>query len=164
MREVLETLRIVVGLLLIFALVGAFWLIKPSKMEKADQSMQPTLMADTRVYFWRNVQTIDDLKPGQIILYSSLDPETQQRKSNISRVIAMPGQRVKVGSGKLEIDGKPPAGSLDQPGRIPVDIPEIAVPRQHVFVMYDKRDMDDRRLYERLVHVSRVEGTQLKRK
>jgi hypothetical protein len=29
--------------------------------------------------------------------------------------------------------------------------------------MYDKRDIDDRRLYERLVHVSRVEGTQLKR-
>jgi signal peptidase I len=163
MREILETLRIIVGLLLIFALVGAFWLIKPSKMEKADQSMQPTLMADTRVYFIRNVKTINDLRPGQIILYSTLDPETQQRKSNISRVVAMPDQRVRVDNGKLLIDDKPPEGSLDQPGRIPVDIPEITVPRQHVFVMYDKRDIDDRRLYERLVHVSRVEGTQLKR-
>ena len=163
MKEFFETLRIVGGLLIIFALIWAFWWIKPSKMEKTDQSMQPSLMAGQRAYFCRNVSSMKDLRPGQIILFYSLDAETRERMRNISRVIALPGQRVKVDSGALVIDDEPADGVIDRPGRLPVEIPEFTVPRQHVFVLYDKRDMDDRRLYERLVHVSRIEGTQLKR-
>jgi len=163
MKEVLETLRIVFGLLIIFLLIWAFWWIKPSKMEKTDQSMQPSLMAGQRAYFCRNISSMKDLRAGQIILFYSLDAETRERQRNISRVVALPGQRIKVNAGALVINEKPAEGVIDKPGRIPVDIPEFTVPRQHVLVFYDKRDMDDRRLYQRLVHVSRIEGTQLKR-
>jgi len=158
MRQLIDTLRIVIGLTIIFALIFAFWWIKPAKMGKSDETMQPGIMKDARAYFSRSVRAVDDLKLGDIVLYHKLDPEAGQKQQNISRVVAMPGQRVSITSGSVLIDGEPPAERANQSGQLPVDVPEFTVPRQHVFVLYDKRVADKRKLFERLVHVSRIKG------
>lgn len=163
MRAIFESARLVVGLTIVLVLIYLFYWIKPAQVEENDVTMMPNIGPKQRLYFSRSVQAVEDLKPGDVIIYFGLDPQERQRKDYISRVIAMPGQRVSVISGKLLIDSQPPMGALDQPGQIPSDVPEFMVPREHIFVLYDKRDDDKRQIWQRLVHVSHVEGKRLQR-
>jgi len=163
MREFFESVRLIVGLTLILLLIYGFYWMRPAKMGVDDQSMMPNIKKNQRVYFSRSVHKITDVSPGDIILYYSLDPKEKQRMDYISRIVAVPGQRVAISSGKLIIDGKPPTGTVDQSGIIPNNVAEFMVPREYVFVLYDKRDDDSRKMWQRLVHLSHIEGKRLSR-
>jgi signal peptidase I len=161
MRQFLETARIVVGLILILLLIYAFYWIKPARTARGDRSMMPLMDQDTRAYFKRTVRTADDLASGNVVLFRIMNPDNNQREQRISRVVGLPGDRIRITNGSLLINGQPPEGEADQSGSIPTELPEFTVPREHVFVLFDKRDSDQRKLYQRLVHIGRIIGVKI---
>ncbi|MDP7252190.1 MAG: signal peptidase I [Planctomycetota bacterium] len=161
MRQFLETARIVVGLILILLLIYAFYWIKPARTARGDRSMMPLIDQDTRAYFKRTVRTADDLASGSVVLFRIMNPDNNQREQRISRVVGLPGDRIRITNGSLLINGQPPEGEADQSGSIPTELPEFTVPREHVFVLFDKRDSDQRKLYQRLVHIGRIIGVKI---
>ncbi|MDP6116609.1 MAG: signal peptidase I [Planctomycetota bacterium] len=161
MRQFLETARIVVGLILILLLIYAFYWIKPARTARGDRSMMPLIDQDTRAYFKRTVRTADDLASGNVVLFRIMNPDNNQREQRISRVVGLPGDRIRITNGSLLINGQPPEGEADQSGSIPTELPEFTVPREHVFVLFDKRDSDQRKLYQRLVHIGRIIGVKI---
>ena len=76
-------------------------------------------------------------------------------------MVGLPGDRIRITNGSLLINGQPPEGEADQSGSIPTELPEFTVPREHVFVLFDKRDSDQRKLYQRLVHIGRIIGVKI---
>ncbi|MBI2193864.1 MAG: signal peptidase I [Planctomycetes bacterium] len=164
MRQIFETVFVLVGLTIVVILIYLFTWIKPAKMGDNDETMQPGISKNEHVYFARNVQSVDDLSPGDVIIYQVINPKEPKPQEFISRVAALPGQTVSIASGSLLVDRKPAAGNVHQSGKIPEDIAEFVVPRQHVFVLYDKREADTRKLSDRLIHVNRIGGKRLFRK
>jgi signal peptidase I len=161
MRQFFETVRIVVGLILILLLIYAFYWIKPARTARGDRTMMPLIDQDSRAYFKRTVHSVDDLGSGDVILFRVMNPENHQREQRISRVVGLPGDRIRITNGSLLINGQPPEGEADQSGRVPTELTEFTVPREHVFVLFDKRDTDRRKLYQRLVHIGRVIGVRI---
>lgn len=161
MRQFFETARIVIGLILILLLIYAFYWIKPARTARGDMTMMPLIDQDTRAYFKRAVQKMDDISSGDVVLFRMMNPENLQREQRISRVVALPGDRVRITNGSLLINGQPPEGTADQSGSIPTELTEFTVPREHVFVLFDKRDADKRKLYQRLVHIGRIIGVRI---
>lgn len=164
MRQFFETIRLTVGIVIIVCLIYLFTWIKPSSMGENDESMMPSIAKRERIYFSRTVHSVTDITPGDVIVYQAVDPKQSKPQEMISRVAALPGQTVSISSGALFVDRKPASGTVHQSGKIPEDIAEFMVPRQFVFVLYDKREIDQRKLTDRLVHVNRILGKRLIRK
>jgi signal peptidase I len=153
-----QTIRLLVGAGIVALVVYLVFWIRPARMARNDPTMEPTIRKGKVTYFVRSVRGVQDLQAGDIILYFAPDPASDKPVRQISRVIALPGQRISIMSGAITVDGVAPTGYIKQAGKIPNDIPELVVPREHVFVLFDNRERDLRTMRERLVHVSWVTG------
>jgi signal peptidase I len=109
--------------------VEAFWI--PSG------SMIPTLEINDRVLVNKFIYRFTEPKPGDIVVFESVDdPETDL----IKRVVALPGDRVAVRSGRLIVNGetqKEPFTNKKFPDTS--FFAATTIPKNHVFVMGDNR-------------------------
>src|SRR3712207_1739652 len=132
---VLEYLIIlVVSFVLVFGfvrpfVVEAFWI--PSG------SMIPTLQINDRVLVNKFIYRFTEPERGDIVVFESVDdPKTDL----IKRVVALPGDRVAVRSGRLIVNGEAQKEPYTNK-RLPDTsfFAPTTVPKDHVFVMGDNR-------------------------
>jgi signal peptidase I len=126
--------------ILAVAFVLIFGLVRPFVIEPfwiPSESMLPTLQVGDRVFVNKFIYRFSEPKRGDIVVFGSLEGEDEDL---IKRIVAVPGDRVRVVNGVPRVNGerqeepyvKPqfPDGSVYGPTR---------VPKGEVFVMGDNR-------------------------
>ena len=151
LRELFVTLLIAFVLVFGFVrpfIVAAYWV--PTK------SMVPTLEVGDRVFANKFIYRFTEPERGDIVVFEDVEGGEDYL---IKRVVAVPGDRVRVANGRLKVDGeiqeetyiKPqvPDGSIYGPEK---------VPEGYVFVMGDNRgNSADSRVFG-LLPIENIEG------
>lgn len=102
-------------------------------------AMEPTLLAGYELEVDTHALRGGQPDLGDLLVYSAAEGP------RIGRVVALPGQTVALRLGEVFVDGErqPAPAGVDVetgpgPGR---DLPETRVPKDHVFVLVDNRDL-----------------------
>ena len=113
------------------------FLYQPVRVEGT--SMLPRLEDHDRVFINKFVYHIASIHRGDIIVFHyPRDPE----KSYIKRVIAVPGDRLRIDGGQVYLNGKIlPEPYVPQRYRDTRSMPEIVLPEDEYFVMGDHRSI-----------------------
>ena len=127
---------------LISLVVSAFFIVflyQPVKVEGT--SMMPTLEDQERVFINKFVYKLEPIERGDVIVFRyPRDPS----KSYIKRVIAAPGDRVRIADGLVYVNG----GRVEEP-YVPEEYEdvrsysEIVVPDHSYFVLGDHRNLSN---------------------
>jgi signal peptidase I len=126
--------------LLISALASVFiitFLYQPVRVEGT--SMLPRLEDSDRLFINKFVYHFSAIEPGDVVVFRS--PEDMDR-SFIKRVIAVPGDRLRIDRGRVIVNGKP----LREP-YVPLEyrdsnsMAEMTVPEDCYFMMGDHRNI-----------------------
>ena len=128
--------------LVISLAISAFiiiFLYQPVKVEGT--SMMPSLVDQERIFVNKFVYRLEPIERGDIVVFKyPYDPS----KSYIKRVIGMAGDRIRIDSGQVYVNGE----SLDET-YVPPEytdartLPEVVVPSNSYFVLGDHRSMSD---------------------
>jgi signal peptidase I len=128
--------------LMISVAIAAFiiiFLYQPVKVEGT--SMAPGLSNDERIFINKFVYRFESIGRGDVIVFHyPRDPE----KSYIKRVIAVPGDHVRIDDGRVFVNDRP----LDEP-YVPEQyedyrsFPESIVPEHSYFVLGDHRNLSN---------------------
>jgi signal peptidase I len=115
------------------------FLYQPVKVEGG--SMEPGLEDQERIFINKLVYRLERIERGDIIVFRyPRDP----RKSFIKRVIALPGDHVRISNGRLYVNGEhimePYVPGEFQDSR---SYPELEVPDNTFFVLGDHRSMSN---------------------
>src|SRR5215472_1892111 len=137
-----RTLRIwIVDLVICFAvlfLIGVF-LYQPVKVEGG--SMEPSLEDQERIVINRIVYRFGSIERGDIVVFRY---PRDTRKSFVKRVIGLPGDRIRIMSGRVYVNGVP----LPEP-YVPDDYQDArsyadtVIPNNAYFVLGDHRSMSN---------------------
>ncbi len=121
-----------------------------------DRSM-PELTPNSFYYIGKKFRTADTLSRGDIILYS---PRDENAKPVASRIIALPGDRVRVAEGKLYVNDELLESAVDASERLDKNsvLPEITLPKNFLFVLPDLRRGVDPADRINFIHVHQVKG------
>jgi signal peptidase I len=140
--SVLRTLRTWMRDLLLCILISFFIIVfvyQPVKVEGG--SMEPGLEDQERIVINKLVYRLESIERGDIVVFRyPRDP----RKSFIKRVIAIPGDRVRISYGHVFVNDQPvpepyvPSDYLDARSYA-----EMVVPRDSYFVLGDHRSMSN---------------------
>lgn len=128
--------------LLIAALAMRFFVFDIVKIK--GPSMEPTFYSLHRVFAEKLTYCFREPRRGEIV--TAHYPPDVEKDSVIKRVVALPGERVRVTNGEIYIDDQMLDESRYWTGRINHDMEEITVPEKHVFLVGDNRNfsMDSR--------------------
>jgi signal peptidase I len=128
------------GVILLVAFVVVFGFLRPFVVKSfwiPSESMVPTLEVGDRIFVNRFIYRFFEPERGDIVVFDSLETDDEL----IKRVVAVPGDRVRVRNGILRVNGDFP----DEPYAVPVVFPDgsdfgpTRVPEGEVFVMGDNR-------------------------
>ncbi len=120
--------------------VSAFiivFLYQPVRVEGT--SMLPNLEDQDRLFINKLAFRVGEIQRGDVVVF--LYPH-DQTKSYIKRVIALPGDRVRIDHGRVSVNGEPLRESY-VPARYTDDRsqPEMTIPANQYFVMGDHRSI-----------------------
>src|SRR5580693_6419921 len=128
--------------LVIALAISAFiiiFLYQPVKVEGT--SMMPSLVDQERIFVNKFVYRLEPIERGDIVVFRyPYDPS----KSYIKRVIGMAGDRIRINSGQVYVNGE----ALDE-SYVPAEytdsrnLSEVVVPANSYFVLGDHRSMSD---------------------
>jgi len=150
-------LEFLVIMLVAFVLVFGF--VRPFVVEAyriPTESMVPTLEVGDRIFVNRFIYRFFEPERGDIVVFDSLETDDEL----IKRVVAVPGDRVRVRNGKLRVNGDFP----DEPYAVPMLFPDgsvfgpTKVPEGEVFVMGDNRANSRDSRFFGPVPVENIEG------
>lgn len=155
-------------LLIILCAIGLSYLIRffvITPYEIPSPSMYDTISIGDRVMSERLSYYVSDPKPGQIVTFQ--DPDSENSRTLIKRVIATEGQEIDLIDGAVYVDGEkidePYIGSeKTYPLHDTLDDMEITypymIPEGHLWVMGDNRDDSADSRYFGAVDVDTVSG------
>ena len=147
------------GIILVVAFVIVFGVLRPFVVKSfwiPSESMVPTLEVGDRIFVNRFIYRFFEPERGDIVVFDSLETEDEL----IKRVVAVPGDRVRVRNGKLRVNGDFP----DEPYAVPMLFPDgsvfgpTKVPEGEVFVMGDNRPNSQDSRFFGPVPVENIEG------
>jgi signal peptidase I len=113
------------------------FLYQPVRVEGT--SMQPELRDQDRLFINKFAYRLESISRGDVVVFHyPRDPE----KSYIKRVIALPGDTLRIDDGRVYVNGQrieePYVPKRYRDGR---SMPEIVVPQENYFVMGDHRSI-----------------------
>jgi signal peptidase I len=126
--------------ILLVALVVVFGVLRPFVVKSfwiPSESMVPTLEVGDRIFVNRFVYRFIEPERGDIVVFDSLETDDEL----VKRVVAVPGDRVRVGNGVLRVNGDIP----EEPYAVPIvfgdgsDFGPTRLSEGEVFVMGDNR-------------------------
>jgi signal peptidase I len=127
---------------LISLAVSAFFIIflyQPVKVEGT--SMMPTLQDQERVFINKFVYRLEPIERGDVVVFRY---PRDTSKSYIKRVIALPGDRVRIEDGLLYVNGHQVTESyVPQKYEDLRSYPETVVPPHSYFVLGDHRNLSN---------------------
>ena len=147
------------GIVLVVAFVIVFGVLRPFVVKSfwiPSESMVPTLEVGDRIFVNRFIYRFFEPERGDIVVFDSLETDDEL----IKRVVAVPGDRVRVRNGKLRVNGDFP----DEPYAVPMLFPDgstfgpTRVPEGEVFVMGDNRPNSQDSRFFGPVPVENIEG------
>ena len=147
------------GIILVVAFVIVFGVLRPFVVKSfwiPSESMVPTLEVGDRIFVNRFIYSFLEPERGDIVVFDSLETDDEL----IKRVVAVPGDRVRVRNGKLRVNGDFP----DEPYAVPMLLPDgsffgpTKVPEGEVFVMGDNRPNSHDSRFFGPVPVENIEG------
>jgi signal peptidase I len=147
------------GIVLVVAFVIVFGVLRPFVVKSfwiPSESMVPTLEVGDRIFVNRFIYSFLEPERGDIVVFDSLETDDEL----IKRVVAVPGDRVRVRNGKLRVNGDFP----DEPYAVPMLLPDgsffgpTKVPEGEVFVMGDNRPSSHDSRFFGPVPVENIEG------
>ncbi|MBV8674205.1 MAG: signal peptidase I [Acidobacteriaceae bacterium] len=113
------------------------FLYQPVRVEGT--SMQPQLRDQDRLFINKFVYRFEKISRGDVVVFHyPRDPE----KSYIKRVIALPGDSLRIDAGRVYVNGE--RIDEDYVPHVYRDVrsmPEIVIPQDHYFVMGDHRSI-----------------------
>ncbi|ACB84957.1 signal peptidase I [Natranaerobius thermophilus JW/NM-WN-LF] len=151
-REVFEWIKsLVVAVLL--ALLIRYFVVEIFLVE--GQSMYPTLENSQRLIVNKFVYRFREPDREDVIVFEYSDD-----KDFIKRVIALPGEEIKISEGQVYIDGDPLDESEYETKKINDNYGPEAVPEDKYFVLGDNRDnsMDSRSDSVGFIHEDKIKG------
>ena len=121
-------------LAIIAAMLVSFLIVRPRPVRVSSDAMAPALRAGGYVVVTANVGTI---ARGDVVAFRN---PSDHVRSHLSRVVALPGERLAIVGGVVQVDGK----ALDEPYVTPEnrggpDYGPFQVPPNQYFVMGDNR-------------------------
>jgi signal peptidase I len=128
------------AVILLVAFVVVFGVLRPFIVKSfwiPSESMVPTLEVGDRIFVNRFVYRFTEPERGDIIVFDSLETDDEL----VKRVVAVPGDRVRVGNGLLRVNGDFP----EEPYAVPIvfgdgsDFGPTRLSEGEVFVMGDNR-------------------------
>ncbi len=123
------------AVVLIVALSIRLFVFEPVRVD--GDSMLPTLFNNERMFVEKVSFYFSDPERGEIIICRYPD----ESKNCVKRVIALPGERIKISWGTVYINGEPLDESEYWNDMIFGDMEEMTVPENSVFVMGDNRNV-----------------------
>lgn len=126
---------IYLAIVLIAALSIRLFVFEPVRVE--GPSMEPTLWTNERLFVEKLSYCFESPERGQVLICRYPD----ERENCVKRVIALPGETVKVSWGKVYVNGEPLDESAYWNDIVYSDMPELTVPENSVFVMGDNRNV-----------------------
>lgn len=156
-KEIIEWLKIIVTSLAIALVITTF--IRPTLVQGS--SMYPTLQEKdyliiNRVAYSRKIPQREDI----IVFKTNLLQDNGKKKDLVKRVIALPGDHIKISNNEVYLNGQ----LLNEPYLSPTVITEgdidMTIPDGYIFVMGDNRpnSMDSRDPEVGLVNIDDVMG------
>jgi len=128
------------AVILLVAFVVVFGVLRPFVVKSfwiPSESMVPTLEVGDRIFVNRFVYRFTEPERGDIVVFDSLETDDEL----VKRVVAVPGDRVRVRNGVLRVNGD----FLEEPYAVPVVFPDgsefgpTRLSEGEVFVMGDNR-------------------------
>ncbi len=121
-------------LAVVAASLAGFVVVRPRLVKVSSSAMAPTFQAGERVLVSGNIGTI---ARGDVVAFRN---PSEPGRSHLSRVVALPGERLAIVGGIVQVDGK----ALDEPYVTPENrgLPEFGpydVAANAYFVMGDNR-------------------------
>ena len=107
-----------------------------------EHSMENTLHQNDYVFVSRRYYTWfkKDIQRGDIIVFrSDLTTAAGSEKLLVKRIIALPGDTVRIEDDKVYVNGEPADDSYTKDGYTGGSMAEVTVPQGHVFVLGDNR-------------------------
>ncbi|MDP8972631.1 MAG: signal peptidase I [Actinomycetota bacterium] len=147
------------GIILVVAFVVVFGILRPFVVKSfwiPSESMVPTLEVGDRIFVNKFIYRFFEPERGDIVVFDSLETDDEL----IKRVVAVPGDRVRVRNGKLRVNGDFP----DEPYAVPMLFPDgsyfgpTKVPEGEVFVMGDNRPNSHDSRFFGPVPIENIEG------
>jgi signal peptidase I len=147
------------GIVLVVAFVIVFGVLRPFVVKSfwiPSESMVPTLEVGDRIFVNRFIYSFLEPERGDIVVFDSLETDDEL----IKRVVAVPGDRVRVRNGKLRVNGDFP----DEPYAVPMLFPDgssfgpTRLSEGEVFVMGDNRPSSHDSRFFGPVPVENIEG------
>lgn len=137
MQTVYGYLRILAGFAVLWAGFFAWNTIGCRRIEGSE--MEPTLKKDKAPLINPKVRSAAELNTGDFVSYLVLQG-TKERVA-AGRVVALPGDRVRIEKGEVLVNGsKVDSNYVQANQKSPEDnFAEIVVPREHVYVLGDSR-------------------------
>ena len=132
-----------VKLLIFFALIwGGIVLWNTQGCRKVSGGeMEPSVKRDK--WAWINPRARDpetDLNRGDVVFFEYTVPgRRQQRQETVSRVMGLPGDRIKIVKGEVFVNGDKAQELIPASARGNEDFEEVLVPRDCVFLLCDNR-------------------------
>jgi signal peptidase I len=113
------------------------FLYQPVRVEGT--SMQPELRDQDRLFINKFVYHFENISRGDVVVFHyPRDPE----KSYIKRVIALPGDALRIDEGRVYVNGeRVEEGYVPKRYRDSRSMPEIVIPQGDYFVMGDHRSI-----------------------
>lgn len=137
MELILRFAKVLVAFLILW---GAIWAFNTYGCRRVEgDEMEPTLQKEKLKGFSSKLHRPDQLERGDIISFLYSFPGRASRFVT-ARVIALPGERVRMEKGDVLVNGSKVGGEwVSAANRSQDDYAEIIVPRDTVFVLCDKR-------------------------
>lgn len=123
------------AIVLIVALSIRLFIFEPVRVE--GPSMEPNLWTNERLFVEKLSYLFNTPERGQIVICRYPD----ERENCVKRVIALPGETVKVSWGRVYVNGEPLDESAYWNDIVYSDMPEVIVPEKSIFVMGDNRNI-----------------------
>jgi signal peptidase I len=147
------------AVVLLVAFVVVFGVLRPFVVKSfwiPSESMVPTLEVGDRIFVNRFVYRFTEPERGDIVVFDSLETDDEL----VKRVVAVPGDRVRVRNGVLRVNGDFP----EEPYAVPIVFPDgssfgpTRLSEGEVFVMGDNRANSRDSRFFGPVPVENIEG------
>jgi signal peptidase I len=145
--------------ILLVAFVIVFGVLRPFVVKSfwiPSESMVPTLEVGDRIFVNRFIYRFFEPERGDIVVFDSQETDDEL----VKRVVAVPGDRVRVRNGNLRVNGDFPY----EPYAVPMQFPDgsdfgpTRVPKGEVFVMGDNRPNSHDSRYFGPVPIEDIQG------
>jgi signal peptidase I len=104
------------------------------------QEMMPNVKPDTHSVISVFSGRMEDLRVGDVVMYEFAKPGFERQTRWVGRILAKPGDRVKVVAGELFVNDKPaPREFVSPQAKTSETLEEIVVPRDTVYIVHDNR-------------------------